>query len=135
MDVKDVLACVGCERAIWIDDLFSEKPGALADQLLGAKEVALECGFTEIHSVLEMAEYDVDAARVELVAALERLGPARVSEIKGEFFSHEKIKGKLSSPDLSSESVDRTKATDLTSTKARRSWGSLLLLETERSAI
>jgi hypothetical protein len=89
MSIAESLSILGCTRPIWIDDFFEDSPSQFADTLLNSWEVALDCEFVELNSILKKVQFGAEGVREELITVLGGLGPERIAEVREKLLSQQ----------------------------------------------
>lgn len=107
MRAIEALNCLGANRTIWIDDIFSEGPNDLASLIMNNREIAIECGFEEIAPYLEAAEYEEEKALADLTECLNEIGPIECEKIRQGFFAKQSEMGHAPSDEMSSHDSER----------------------------
>lgn len=107
MNVAEALSVLGVSRVIWVDDIFNKSAPALAEMLIGAHEIALECRFADITPILERVPFGEDGLAEELEQKLAELGQEKSDQIREAFFAKEAVQEIFASAEMTDPAVDR----------------------------
>lgn len=120
MKLEEVLAALGANRVIWIDDRFNETAEELAALLLREPESAAKCGSANISEIISRAEFDEAAAQADLAQLISDMTPAEKRTLADVFFQQEATDTNMAGPELHDDVV--LKACKLLSIKPVDQW-------------